>query len=231
MQLPKHPVPSQTLEISLFFPWLLVPDSVCIDSITWKSCRCLSVYLFHFFVCSLCPPHISAFQPPLLSVSLSVRLCLSARRDPLPLLSRLTFITAWPWLSLLSSLLWCSITLSSWGKHWCQATVMTFWLSVFMWWMRWKCTTTAKRGLASCQAATPQPGRMGAAEASARKQITLDCNADATVVICVTAADGVVLGSGVLRAVIKLIVYDGTWKTTVQSRLLTNSSAGLRGKK
>lgn len=90
-------------------------------------------------------PHISLFLPPQLSSWFSVHPCLHALGPPPPCW-HLTFITAWPWLSLLSSLLWCSITLSSWGKHWCQATVMTFWLSVFMWWMRWKCTTTAKRG-------------------------------------------------------------------------------------
>lgn len=84
----------------------------------------------------------------------------SMHSDPCRTVSRwhLTFITPRPWLSLLSSLLWCSITLSSWGKHWCQATVMTFWLSVFMWWMRWKCTTAAKRELAPCQAATRRSG-------------------------------------------------------------------------
>lgn len=127
---------------------------------------CLSTSL-PFFLSCLCPGtpmRVSLFQP---SLAVSLALCPSvsaAHWDPLPLLlcRHLTFITAWPWLSLLSSLLWCSITLSSWGKHWCQATVMTFWLSVFMWWMRWKCTTTAKRGLALCQAATPQWGRMGA---------------------------------------------------------------------
>ncbi len=110
---------------------------------------CVSTALPFFPLCFLCPSTLmcqSSYLHGCQSGSLSVHV--SARRDPLPLLlcRHLTFITAWPWLSLLSSLLWCSITLSSWGKHWCQATVMTFWLSVFMWWMRWKCTTTAKRG-------------------------------------------------------------------------------------
>lgn len=116
-----------------------------------------------FSVLSLSTTYISLPTLPF-SQSRFPSIHVSVRRDPLLLLScrHLTFITAWPWLSLLSSLLWCSITLSSWGKHWCQATVMTFWLSVFMWWMRWKCTTAAKRGLASCQAATPQSGRTGA---------------------------------------------------------------------
>lgn len=136
------------LNLLLWFP---LPDSVGIDSITWKSCQCLSVYLAHFFfqtqfpLCALTRTYLSFYlhscHPGFLSIHVSMRW------DPPPLLCwHLTFITAWPWLSLLSSLLWCSITLSSWGKHWCQATVMTFWLSVFMWWMRWKCTTTAKRG-------------------------------------------------------------------------------------
>lgn len=111
------------------------------------------------------PTRISLSTSPLFSLALcpSVSQC-ALRSPPPPLRRHRTFITAWPWLSLLFSLLWCSITLSSWGKHRCQATVMTFWLSVFMWWMRWKCTTTAKQGLALCQTATPQSWRMRAAK-------------------------------------------------------------------
>ncbi len=82
------------------------------------------------------PPRPSSLS--LFSLSLSLSLSLVAERH-------LAFIIPWPWLVLLSSLLHCSITLSSWSVWWCQATVMTFWLSVCPWWMRWKCTSVAKQ--------------------------------------------------------------------------------------
>lgn len=167
-----------------------------------------SAYKPHFFYCLtvcvmfqspkvmllfICPIFLQSCQATCINfctflTSVSLLYCPSTSLDPLPfiLCGNLTFITARPWLGLRSSLLWCSITLSSQGKHWCQATVMTFWLSVFMWWMRWKCTTAAKRGLALCRAATPQSDPAEAGEGSATKQITLDCDTDASVVVCVT---------------------------------------------
>lgn len=65
-------------------------------------------------------------------------------------------------------------------------------------------------------------GADGSREGEATKQITLDCNTDATVVICVTATKGVMLSFGILGAVMKCTVYDLTWKTTVQSHPVTN---------
>lgn len=99
----------------------------------------LPIYLFIdlFFLHFL----LQVYQHSQILVSLFVHLGLCSSGS-----LYIPFITMWPWLCPLFPLLWCSITLSSPGKHWCQATVMTFWLSVFMWWMRWKCTTTAKRG-------------------------------------------------------------------------------------
>lgn len=111
--------------------------------------------------------------------------------DPLPLCLcwHLTFITTWPWLSLLSSLLRCSITLSSWGKHWCQVTVMTFWLSVFMWWMRWKCTTMAKRGWRYAKLTHHRQSEWEQRGVSNKTNIYIYMysNTDATVINCVTA--------------------------------------------
>lgn len=134
---------------------------------------CMPLYLSSLLSRLLVNPttRITLFQPPHLFGLAFRPFGVCPPRDPLPLLVRrhLAFITARPWLSLLFSLLWCSITLSSWGKHWCQATVMTFWLSVFMWWMRWKCTTTAKLGLAPCQTATQQSGAGGSSKATNNK--------------------------------------------------------------
>lgn len=97
----------------------------------------LTSYLLHCLTCKLWQGY---YHSQIVSLFVHLGLCSSGSLY-------IPFITMWPWLCPLFPLLWCSITLSSWGKHWCQATVMTFWLSVFMWWMRWKCTTTAKWGL------------------------------------------------------------------------------------
>lgn len=117
------------LTFFVFFLFHSLTVSVLIKLPESHASVCLSTsHFFHtMFFLFFTDSHVSVFLPPWLSVSFSVCPCLVERRDPLPpLCRRLTFITAWPWLSLLSSLLWCSITLSSWGKHWCQATVMTF---------------------------------------------------------------------------------------------------------
>lgn len=59
-------------------------------------------------------------------------------------------------------------------------------------------------------------------EGEATKQIALDCNTDATVVICVTATKGVMHIFGISGAVVKCAVHDVTRKTTVQSHPVTN---------
>lgn len=120
-----HGSVEKILEISLFCGLFCLTGCVLIQLPESHVGVCLSTPLtFSVFYLSV-QPHVSVSQfPPWLSVSLSVRPCLHA--SFLLVCRHLTFITAWPWLSLLSSLLWCSITLSSWGKHWCQATVMTF---------------------------------------------------------------------------------------------------------
>lgn len=126
------------------------------------------VFVFCFFpltfVCnrSVCRPNIPPPPPtpPLLGLLLSGSMSRWRRSfSPPPVLtSHIHYYMALAQSSLF--LLCCSITLSSWGERWCQATVMTFWLSVFMWWMRWKCTTTAKQDLALGQPTAPPSGQM-----------------------------------------------------------------------
>lgn len=146
------------------FLWFPLPDSVGIDSITWKSCQCLSVYLAHFFFSkhnfhfALWPTHItlSTSTVVILVFCPSMSPCVWIPSPPLMLTSHIHYRVA-----LAQSALFPSVVLN-YSVFLGQALVSSHcndFLIICLYVMNeMEMYHHGQTGLAPCQAATPRSG-------------------------------------------------------------------------